>query len=147
MPSESTKGGASGRVVPLPRWLEVLVGTWGPPSSGGTLVDAPAGELTGRGHVDRTLRRAWKRSGVRPAAWEGQPVHGARVTIRSTLAAAGVQGDVIDAYLGHAGQGAGSRHYTDRAALRPSLVAAADLLPAPSDELLELLARATVRLR
>lgn len=127
VPAEITKGGAGGRVVPLhPELLERLR-SWGP--STGPIVGAPPLELTGRGHVDRTIRRAWRRSGVPAEVWSGQPIHGARACLRTHLAARNVSGQLIDAYLGHKTPGTGGRHYTDRAALVGPLRAVVELIP------------------
>jgi integrase len=131
LPSEITKGGYGGRVVPLHPALAAEVETW--ERLGSSVAAAPSLELTGRGHVDRTVRRAWARAGVRGAVWQGQPLHVARKTIRSSMAASGVQPDVIDCYLGHAGVGTGGRSYTDRTWLwAPMVKAVAEIPPHPS---------------
>lgn len=126
--SEITKGEYGGRRVPLHADLAARLRAWGP--SSGPIVVAPAAELTARGHVDRTFRRAWKRAGVRPEVWSRRPIHAFRKGLRTSLVAAGVHQDVIDAYLGHAGEGTGGRDYTDRAALFwPALVPAVATIP------------------
>lgn len=127
IPDEVTKGGYGGRVVPLHDQLLAALRDW--PREGPTIVAAPAAELTGRGHCDRTLRRAWRRAGVPESRWQGQPLHAMRKTVRTWLAAQAVAADVIDAFLGHAGQGSGGRYYTDRAHLWPALVEAVKKIP------------------
>ncbi len=127
IPNEITKGGYGGRTVPLHPDLANRLRDW--PRLGPTIVAAPPLELTGRGHCDRNIRRAWVRAGVPEERWTGQPVHAARKSLRTTLVAAGVQADVIDAFLGHSGEGTGGRSYTDRAHLWPAMVAALATIP------------------
>ena len=125
--SETTKGGYGGRSIPIHQHLVQLMAGWG--IREGRVVGAPELELTGRGHVDRTFRRAWKRAGVRPERYKGRPIHGLRHCLRTHLVHHRIAIDVIDAILGHAGSSTGSRHYTDRAALWPDIVAAVATIP------------------
>ncbi|MFH1462992.1 MAG: site-specific integrase [Pseudomonadota bacterium] len=127
IPDEITKGGASGRCVPLHPQLLAFLKTWAPKE--GFVVGASALELTGRGHVCRSFRRAWAGVGVREQAWRGQPTHAARKMVRTAMVNAGVQSDVIDAYLGHAGAGTGGRRYTDTLELMGSLRTALGAIP------------------
>jgi len=127
LPNEITKGQYGGRTVPVHPALAAEVEGWEP--IGERIVAAPELELTGRGHVDRTLRRAWARAEVREAVWRGQPLHVSRKMIRSSMVGAGVQPDVVDAYLGHAGAGTGGRSYTDRTFLWEPMVAAVAAIP------------------
>lgn len=124
--AETTKGEAGGRVVPLHPALAELVVGW---LDGETLCQAPALELTGRGHVDRSIRRAWRRSGAPPEVYQGQPLHGSRRAMRTHLVREGVHRDVIDLLLGHALGGTGGRVYTDAEALWPALVRAIATVP------------------
>jgi integrase len=127
IPDEVTKGGASGRCVPLHPQLLGFLRSWEPKI--GFVAGASDLELTGRGHVCRSFRRAWAGAGVREQAWRGQPTHSARKMIRTAMVNAGVQPDVIDAYLGHAGAGTGGRRYTDTLELMASLRAAVATIP------------------
>lgn len=127
IPDEVTKGGVSGRCVPLHPQLQGFLESWGPGE--GFVVGASDLELTGRGHVCRSFRRAWAGVGVREQAWSGQPTHAARKMIRTAMVNAKIQPDVIDAYLGHAGAGTGGRRYTDTLELMDSLRAAVATIP------------------
>lgn len=110
---EDTKGGYGGRVVPMPPALVDELAGWG--RREGRVCQAPPTEIAQghRGHVDRDVRRAWERAGVRREAWEGQPLHSMRKAIETELRTRGVAPEVIDAYLGHAAVGTGGRHYAD----------------------------------
>ena len=127
VPDDITKGERSGRRVPIHPALATELRTWGPTK--GTIVKAPAAECDGRGHVDRTMRRAWQRAGVREAVWRGQPLHVARKMLRTHYVGVGVQSDLIDVLLGHAGVGSGGRHTTDRGPLWQALVDAVATVP------------------
>lgn len=131
VPDEITKGGTGGRVVPLHADLVARLQSW--ERAGELVLDAPALELTGRGHVDRTVRRAWHRAGVAEEVYAGQPIHALRGTLRTHLTARGVSGSLVDAYIGHVTPGTGSRHYTDRAQLVAPLRAVVKLIPAIAD--------------
>lgn len=124
---ETTKGQYGGRVIPLHPALAALAAGW---REGPTLVQAPALELTGRGHADRNVRRAWERSGASEAVWAGQPLHSMRRTMRTHLVRVGVHRDVVDLLLGHAHQGTGGRVYTDVQALWPAMRRAIHTVPA-----------------
>lgn len=110
------KGEYSGLELPLHPWIASELARWRRPQAL-HVVGAPAAELTGRGHVDRTLRRAWLRAGVDAEVWQGQPLHCVRAAIETTLSGVATPQQVIDLVLGHAGQGTGQRHYRDRARL------------------------------
>ena len=124
---ETTKGGYGGRALPIHEHLAQLMAGWGVRL--GPVVGAPELELSARGHIDRTFRRAWKRAGVRPERYKGRPIHGIRHCLRTHLVHVRTAPDVIDSILGHAGSGTGARYYTDRAALWPDLVAAVATIP------------------
>lgn len=111
---ENTKGGRSGRVLPLHPTLAQDLAGWG--RREGYLVGPELGGTSGKAaHLGRTIHRARQRAGVGPNAWLGQPMHAARKCLRTHLVAVGVQPDIIDALLGHVGRGTGGRTYTDRA--------------------------------
>jgi integrase len=127
IPGAITKGGASGRSVPLHPDLARHVGEWG--VSIGSIVQPPPLELTGRGHSDRSFRRAWTRAGVRPSVWKGRPFHCIRATARSFFKANGVDREVADALLGHVTPGSGPRFYTMGGVLWDQMVEAVHLIP------------------
>ena len=101
-----------GLLLPLHPQLAAELAAW--PRTGPLVVGAPAAELDGRGHLDRNVRRAWRRAGVDKELWSGRPIHCIRSTIETHLGVAGVAQPVIDAILGHAARGVGPRHYRDR---------------------------------
>jgi integrase len=133
IPGELTKGGYGGRIIPLHDDLAKAVEKWdvGP----GSLVMPPALELTGRGHVDRTFRRAWMRASVGRDRWAGQPIHSARKMIRTHLVIEGYQPDVIDTLLAHAPPGTGGRSYLDQLRLWEPLVEAVGKIPSLRENL------------
>ena len=82
------KGGKERR-VPLHPGLVALMRSWR--SKSGRVCDGPEAELTGRGHVQRSFNRAWRRAGVDPRVWQRQPTHAARKAFFTGLCAAGVE--------------------------------------------------------
>lgn len=118
--------------TPLPSWLREDMAGWGVRE--GRVVGAPEAEITGRGHVGRTIGRAWKRAGIPADRWKGRPLHVARHTIESEMAATWGQ-PVLDWYVGHVSPGTGPLVYRDRIMhadrLWPQLVELADAVPAP----------------
>lgn len=132
VPGDLTKGECSGRRVPLSAYLleELIACREGP-----FLIPAPEGERVaaegdGRGHVDRNMRRAWIRAGVRPEAWKGQPCHAFRKALQTELERVGVRREVTEYLVGHQPTGTGARHYIDaERALWPDLVKAVALIP------------------
>lgn len=130
---ETTKGETSGRRLPLaPGLVAELART---PRRGRWVVDAPDKERQaaagdGRGHVDRSMRRAWTRAGVPAEKWRGQPCHAFRKTIQTEVEYAGVRREVVEYLVGHQPAGTGPRHYLDaERALWPELVAAVAKIP------------------
>lgn len=135
LPSSDTKGGYGGRVVPVSSALATWLSRWREADVEDRrrldrIVASPVAELDGRGHSDRLIRRAWARAGIEAELWHGRPLHALRRTLRTHLVALGTQADVVDAILGHAGTGTGSRHYTDRSALLPLAAKALATVPA-----------------
>jgi len=131
---EITKGEYGGRSIPLTSELRVEMVNW-PSRSERWVVPAPEGErraarADGRGHIDRDLRRAWRRAGVREDAWSGQPVHAFRKTIETELLREGVSESVIDHLLGHGPRGTGRRHYAAERAFSSRIVEAVGKIPA-----------------
>lgn len=100
----------------------------------GRVVGAPDAEFSGRGHVDRTVRRAWERAGVDRSRWHGRPLHCARHMLETELGPQ-VPAAVLNWYIGHADVGVGPRTYRDRGMyaerLWPQLQALAEAVPAP----------------
>ena len=135
VPAGITKAGASGRIIPIsPHLVEYLAGLG---RREGPLVPAPEKERRaargdGRGHVDRDMRRAWKRTSVRREAWHGQPAHAFRKAIQTGCRALGQPWDMIEIYVGHRIPGTGGKHYLDTASpdIWPHLVAVAKSIPA-----------------
>lgn len=130
---ETTKGEISGRRIPLaPGLLAALARL---PADGRYLIPAPekereAAQGDGRGHVDRSMRRAWTRAGVAAEKWSGQPCHAFRKTIQTEGELLGLRREVIDYLLGHQPAGVGARHYLEaERALWPELVAAVSRIP------------------
>jgi integrase len=133
--TETTKGEISGRRIPLaPGLLAELARL---PCEGRYIIPAPEGERIaaagdGRGHVDRSMRRAWTRAGVAPEKWKGQPCHAFRKTIETEGTLLGIRREVVDYLLGHQPEGVGPRHYMEQErALWPELVAAVKKFPDP----------------
>jgi integrase len=133
LPGDVTKGGYSGRKLPVaPALLRHLEGHLG---GGEWLVPAPeleriAAEGDGRGHVDRNMRRAWRRAEVPEHKWQGQPCHAFRKCLRTELEYLGVRREVTDYLVGHQPAGTGARHYLDaERALWPELLAAVSRIP------------------
>lgn len=131
--SETTKGGYSGRKIPLsPHLVKELLLL---PNNGDWVVPAPEGERVaasgdGRGHVDRNMRRAWTRANVRNEVWQGQPCHAFRKTIQTELELARVRREVTEYLVGHQPTGTGGRYYLDaERGLWPELVEAVGKIP------------------
>lgn len=134
IPGHITKGGYGGREVPIHPWLADELRTWNLQRDI-PVIDAPTLELTGRGHADRNLRRAWLRAGIDEEVWAGQPIHAARMMIETQLGLSNTPQAIIDAYLGHQSQGTGGRHYRDRRRqVWGPMVAAVATIPAPQDQ-------------
>lgn len=96
---EDTKGGYGGRRVPLHPGLVELLRGWR--SKSARVCDGPEAELTGRGHVQRSFNRAWRRAGVDPRVWQRQPTHAARKAFFTGLCAAGVELLLVRLLVGH----------------------------------------------
>ena len=131
--AEITKGEYGGRLLPLTTQLRQELKAW-PSRTGQWVIPAPEGERSsargdGRGHIDRDLRRAWKRAGVRREAWAGQPVHAFRKTLETELLREGIAEAVVDYFLGHSLQGSGRRHYAADRAFRGRLSTVVDFIP------------------
>lgn len=124
--AEDTKGGYGGRALPLAPVLLAEISTW--PRTGPTLVEGPAAELTGRGHVQRNMARAWRRAGVRVEVYAGRPTHALRKAFSTGVRLEGGAGELVEIYTGHAIPGSG-RAYVDPALLVPQLRALAALVP------------------
>lgn len=128
-----TKGQESGRRVPLAPALAAILRTWDRPTP--YVVAAPPAEVVaaegkGRGHVDRNLRRAWVRAGVRPEVWTTRPAHAFRRGLRTGLEELRIRTPIIDYLVGHKPVGTGPRHYLDsERAYWPELVEAVNALP------------------
>jgi integrase len=87
----------TGREVPVSPHM-VSWATSLPPVEGGWMVPARANR-----RADPTdTAAAWRRAGVREAAWEGRPHHALRAGWMSGLRRADVQLDVIEVLVGHA---------------------------------------------
>lgn len=130
---ETTKGETSGRRVPLaPALLDALARL---PRDPRWVIPAPEKERaaaagSGRGHVDRSMRRAWARAGVPREKWSGQPCHAFRKTIQTEIELAGVRREVVEYLVGHQPAGTGPRHYLDaERALWPELLDAVRRIP------------------
>lgn len=130
-------------LTPLPAWLAEEMAGWGVRE--GLVCEPPELELTGRGHIDRTIRRAWKRSGVPRDRWHGRPLHCARRMAESELGVHHGQA-VLDWYVGHVTPGEGPRSYRHRdryaEALWPQLQTLAEAIPAPAWQRVATLSRA-----
>ena len=130
---ETTKAEISGRRIPLAPGLRAELARL--PVDGRYLIPAPekerqAAQGDGRGHVDRSMRRAWTRAGVPADKWAGQPCHAFRKTIQTEGELLGIRREVIDYLLGHQPAGVGARHYLEaERALWPELVAAVSRIP------------------
>ena len=83
------------RVDPLGRPTVDPLGCPGPGSNRAPS-HTPEAEYGRRGHVDRTIRRAWKQAGIRKEAWHGQPIHCTFKTIETEWATSGIGQGVID---------------------------------------------------
>ena len=131
--SETTKGESSGRRLPLAPGLLAELARM--PRDGRWVVAAPDKEREaaagdGRGHVDRSMRRAWTRAGVPAEKWAGQPCHAFRKTIQTEVELAGVRREVVEYLVGHQPAGTGPRHYLDaERALWPELLEAVRRIP------------------
>lgn len=119
--------------VPMPAWLAEEMAGWGVRE--GRVVGAPEAEFSGRGHVDRAIRRAWVRAGVDRSRWHGRPLHCARHTMETELGPQASSG-ALNWYIGHADPGVGPRTYRDRGLyaerLWPQLQALAEAVPPPT---------------
>lgn len=130
---ETTKGEIGGRRLPLAPGLVAELARI--PRVDKYVIPAPPGERIaaegdGRGHVDRSMRRAWTRAGVPPEKWQGRPCHAFRRTIQTEVELAGVRREVVEYLVGHQPAGTGPRHYLDaERALWPELVAAVKKIP------------------
>lgn len=130
LPAQTTKGGYGERVIPLHSSLVEELAGWGRREA--RVIAAPPEALDvedDKAHIGRTLGRAWKRAGVHDSVWKRRPLHVARHLLRTHLVRVGTQPDVIDALLGHAGEGTGGRTYTHRPELWPELVEAVASIP------------------
>lgn len=94
-----TKGGYGGRRVPLHPALAAELAAW--PKKASTVVGAPDAELLGRGHLDRSLNRAWARTGLPDRPWRGQPTHAFRKGVYTGLVRAGADPDMVRLVVGH----------------------------------------------
>ena len=136
--SETTKGGYSGRTVPVSPVLVAELATWG--RREGPVIAAPEaerraarGELgpsgkAARGRAARMLAAAWKRSGVPERVWTRQPGKAFRKGFTSELKRLGADVEAVERLVGHMRRDVRS-HYLDDSALRPHLTAAVDLVP------------------
>lgn len=116
--ADTTKGGYSGRRLPISPLLGEMLRGWQAGRQGEWVVDAPekerlAATSDGRGHVDRNIKRAWVRAGVREDAWRGQPCHAFRKGFQTNLEIPGVRREVTEYPVGHQPVGTGARHYLD----------------------------------
>lgn len=112
IPAELRKGEYSARVTPLhPALAEEMAG-WG--TRTGRVVGATASELSGRGHADLVVRKAWMRAGVDPAKWTGRPLHCARHTWETWLIGRGEGVETASLLIGHEIPGTGGRSYLAR---------------------------------
>lgn len=133
--SETTKGRRGGRRLPLALTLLRLLRARHAERTGEWVVEAPerernAARSDGRGHVDRSVERAWLRAGVREEVWRGRPCHSFRKGVSTGLELAGVRREVTEYLVGHQPTGTGGRHYIDaERALWPELVAAVARVP------------------
>ncbi|MDG1479863.1 MAG: hypothetical protein P8R54_09735 [Myxococcota bacterium] len=113
IPGENTKGGYGGRELPLHPDLVRRLRSWEP--GAGRVIRSPEKELPPhRGHIDRSFRRAWKRTDASPEVYAHHPIHGSRHLIETEWAGLGIHQGVIDGFLGHTPQGTGGRHYRGR---------------------------------
>lgn len=145
---ETSKGGYSGRLIPLHPALQMQLAAWGPQHAG-LVLGAPAGEVLaaqrqGRGKADHHFRGAWQRArqaeevrrvagcafiDLPEALFKGRPIHCARSMLESELARKGVAQESIDALLGHAAQGTGQRYYRDHRVGKDLAVTAVQAIP------------------
>ena len=109
-----------GRIIPVSKHLLEVISGWG-------LREGYLLTTNRRGQRERLARprdmdRAWKRAGIREAAWKGRPHHAFRKGFVSELRRAGAEPDAIEYLVGH---GLGLRGvYTDPDALGlPDVVA------------------------
>lgn len=100
--AELTKGGYGGRRLPLhPELIEALRAWRGEAPAEARVSGCPDAELSGRGHVQRTLTRAWRRAGVDERLWRRQPTHAARKAFYTNLRATGADPDAVRVLVGH----------------------------------------------
>lgn len=131
--AETTKGDIGGRRIPLAPGLVAELERI--PRVDKYILPVPEGERLaaagdGRGHVDRSMRRAWTRAGVAPEKWKGQPCHAFRKTIQTEVEYSGTRREVVEYLVGHQPEGTGPRHYLDaERALWPELLAAVKRIP------------------
>ncbi len=136
--SETTKGGYSGRAVPLSPVLISELASWG--RREGAVIDAPEAERRAargdlgpsgkpaRGRAARMLAAAWRRSGVPERVWKRQPGKAFRKGFTSELKRSGADVEAVERLVGHMRRDVRS-HYLDDSVLRPHLSAAVSLVP------------------
>lgn len=125
LPDAASKGGYGGRLVPVHPALEAELQAWGTLDGSGPLVP----ELDQVADPRKMVRAAWLRSDVPAEVYHRRPFHVLRKTLRTHLVLEGQHPDVIDALLGHSGEGTGARVYTDRLRLLPALRRAVCTVP------------------
>lgn len=121
---------ANGETWFLRRAFEALAAElagWG--RRDGRVVRVEGTQGTALTRLDQVVVAAWRRSGVRAQVWLRRPVHCLRRALRTHPVTRGVQPDVIDLLLGHAGAGTGGKVYTDAALLWPAMVDAIATVP------------------
>lgn len=104
--AEITKNKA-GRIVPISPYLVAELATWGVRE--GYVV--PSGRRSGQRERQaraRDMKRAWERSGARPAIYEREPHHSFRKGFKTNILALGASPDAVDFLQGHQ-LGVGSR--------------------------------------
>ena len=91
---ETTKGGYSGRTIPMSAHLVAELRTWAQDDERlcGPSRRASGGEM---------VIRAWRRAGVREAAWRRQTSHALRKGVVTGLLRLGAAPDAVEALVGH----------------------------------------------